>query len=162
MFLGPPMTQETAVKVPATALRLVAQLIDAGAVAVKGESAGVAHGLSRWRQLDRKARSTDLFGDRLALSRTCRMAFTKRPLASAKYYESVGFHLVGLPEVYVARTDEDERVAVAKMDAVADKLSQRKLGDVLRERGATISYESYYKSEDFKFNPYGIVYLTSP
>ncbi|MBB4273298.1 hypothetical protein GGE12_001052 [Rhizobium mongolense] len=52
--LGPGMTQVETVKVSMAALRLVERLIDAEAVAVKGESAGVAHGLCRWRELLRQ------------------------------------------------------------------------------------------------------------
>jgi hypothetical protein len=157
--LGPPMTQDAAVGVSATALRLIERLIEAGATAVKGESAGVAHGLARWRQLDLQARSAAKSDDHLALGRACRIAFAKRPLSSEKFLESVGFHLVGLPEVYVARTHGSARAAVAAMDAVADELKQRDLKDVLRDRRATLSFESDYKPGDFKFNPYGIVYL---
>jgi hypothetical protein len=157
--LGPPMAQDAAVGISAAALRLVESLIEAGAIAVKGESAGVAHGLTRWRQLGLQARSAAKSGDQLALGRTCRLAFAKRPLASDKYLESVGFHLVGLPEVYVPRTQGSERAAVAAMDAVADELMQRDLKDVVRDRKATLSFESDYKPTEFKFNPYGIVYL---
>jgi hypothetical protein len=157
--LGPPMTQDAAVGVSATALLLVERLIEAGATAVKGESAGIAHGVARWRQLNLQARSAAKSGDHLALGRTCRIAFAKRPLVSEKFFESVGFHLVGLPEVYVARSHGSDRAAVAAMDAVADELRERDLEDVLRDRRATISFESDYKSGDFKFNPYGVVYL---
>jgi hypothetical protein len=157
--LGPPMTQDAAVGVSATALLLVERLIEAGAIAVKGESAGVAHGLARWRQLDLQARSAAKSGDHLALGRACRIAFAKRPLVSEKFFESVGFHLVGLPEVYVARSHGSDRAAVAAMDAVADELRERDLKDVLRNRRATIAFESDYKPGDFKFNPYGIVHL---
>ena len=98
---------------------------------MKGESAEIAHGLARWRQLNLQARSVGKSGDHLALGRICRLAFAKRPLVSEKFFESVGFHLVGLPEVYVARTYGSDRAAVAAMDAVADELKQRDLKDVL-------------------------------
>ena len=157
--LGPPMTQHAAVGVSAAALRLVERLIEGGAIAVKGESAGVAHGLAQWRQLGLQARSAARSGDHPALGRTCRIAFAKRPLASNASFESVGFHLMGLPEVYVARAYGSDRAAVAAMDAVADELTQRELKDVLRDRKATLSFESDYETHDFKFNPYGIVRL---
>ena len=157
--LGPPMTQDAAVGVSASALRLVERLIEAGAVAVKGESAGVAHGLARWRALNLQAGNAAKADDHVALARTCRIAFAKRPLVSEKFFESVGFHLVGLPDVYVPIAHGSDRAAVAAMDALADELTRRDLEDVLRDRGATLSFESDYKPEEFKFNPYGIVYL---
>jgi hypothetical protein len=157
--LGPPMTADTSVTISTAALFLVDSLMTAGAVAVKGESAGVAHGLARWRQLAHLGGAALKSDDHAALSRVCRLAFAKRPLESEKYIESVGFHLVGLPEIYLAKIDEKEMDAVTVMDAVADELTEKTLEAVLRDRKATLSFASAYKTDDFKFNPYGIVYI---
>jgi hypothetical protein len=159
--LSPPMTSDIAVTVSAGALLLVDSLIKAGAIAVKGESAGVAHGLARWHELVLQGGQALKSDDDLALSRICRLAFAKRPLASEDYLESVGFHLVGLPEVYVPKSHGSEREAVAVMDAVADDIARRGLEPTLRDRGATLSFASTYAEDDFKFNPYGIVKLAS-
>lgn len=87
------------------------------------------------------------------------MALAKRPLASDKYFESVGFHLVGLPEVYVSKRLGSDRDAVAVIDKVADDMKQRDVQSVLRAYKATMSSKSDYKSGDLKFNPYGIVQI---
>jgi hypothetical protein len=157
--LSPPMTADTAVTISTAALFLVEAVITAGAVAVKGESAGVAHGLARWRELTMQCSRAVQAGDDFATSRACRLAFAKRPLESDKYVESVGFHLVGLPEVYVAKGLGTDRAKAAIMDAVADELTERKLDDVLRDRKARLSHTSTYAEDDFKFNPFGIVYI---
>lgn len=157
--LGPSMTQVETVKVSMVALRLVGRLIDAGAVAVKGESAGVAHGLDRWRELIRQGAEALKAGDLLAQQRVGRLAFAKRPLSARGYFESVGFHLVGLPEVYVPEPVGSERQAVATMDAVADEIAKRGLEPTLKIRHATLSFDSTYDVDEFKFNPYGIVRL---
>jgi hypothetical protein len=155
------MKPDTAVTISAGALLLVDSLIKAGTIAAKGESAGVAHGLARWRELVLQGASALKSDDDVALSRTCRLAFAKRPLASEDYLESVGFHLVGLPEVYVPKSHGSEREAVALMDAVADEITQRGLEPTLKERGASLSFASTYAEDDFKFNPFGIVRLAS-
>ena len=156
---GPPMTADSAVMVSTAALMLVVAAIKAGAVAVKGESAGIAHGLARWQQLAVQAGAALQSDDDQALRRICRLAFAKRPLSSEKYFESVGFHLVGLPDVYVAKSDGSDREAVALMDSVADDMARQKLGDVLLARKATLSRDQSYAADDFKFNPYGIVVI---
>ena len=155
--LGPRMTADNAVTVSAAALLLVEAAIEAGAVAAKGESAGVAHGLARWRDLIGQGRAALKSGDDTALSRVCRLAFAQRPLSAENYLESVGFHLVGLPEIYIAKAYGSEREAVAMMDSVADDLAKRKLDTVVRERRAKLSSTSSYREDDFKFNPYGIL-----
>lgn len=157
--LGPPMTQSNAVTVSTAALFLIDRMIDKGAVAVKGESAGIAHGLSRWKQLALQAASALKADDGPVQRRLGRLAFAKRPLSAKGYLESVGFHLVGLPEVYVPESQASEREAVATMDAVADEIADRGLDEVLRKRGANLSFESQYEEDEFKFNPYGTVRL---
>ena len=95
------------------------------------------------------------------MGRICRLAFAKRPLASDDYLESVGFHLAGLPDVYVPKSRRSEREAVALMDAVADEIARRGVEATLKSRRAKLSFEQDYAEDDFKFNPYGIVKLPS-
>lgn len=122
--VSPPMEQQQAVAYSAAALRIVEEMIVAGATAVKGESAGVARGLKRWLQLAGECKAAAKTNQGLALTaamgRTCRLAFAKRPLDGAAYNESVGFHLVGLPEIYVAKARGSDRDAVKIMDEIAD------------------------------------------
>lgn len=157
--LGPSMAQAETVTVSMLALRLVERLIGAGAVAVKGESAGIAHGLDRWRELIRQGAEAQKSADRLAEQRIGRLAFAKRPLSARGYLESVGFHLVGLPDVYVPDTEGSERQIVAIMDAVADEIAERGLEPTLKARQASHSFNSTYEVDEYKFNPYGIVRL---
>jgi len=155
--LGPSMARADTVEVSMTALRLVERLIEAGAVAVKGESAGIAHGLDRWRELIGQGVEAQNAGDPLAQQRVGRLAFAKRPLSARGYLESVGFHLVGLPEVYVPETAGSERQVVAIIDAVAGEIGKQGLDRTLKARGASLSFDSTYEMDEFKFNPYGIV-----
>ncbi|MCC8968270.1 hypothetical protein H8A95_39745 [Bradyrhizobium sp. Pear76] len=155
--LGPPMSADNAVMCSAGGLFLVDAVIKAGATAAKGESAGVAHGLARWGALAHEAAAALQSDDNIALRRACRLAFAKRPLAGATHLETVGFHLVGLPEVYVAKAYGSEREVVALMDEAGDRLAQCGLEAVLADRKAQLSYETSYEPDDFKFNPYGIV-----
>ncbi|MGR9354754.1 hypothetical protein [Rhizobium leguminosarum] len=157
--LGPSMEQGETVTVSMAALLLVERLIGAGAVAVKGESAGIAHGLDRWRELIRQGAAAVKAADSLAQQRIGRLAFAKRPLSARGYLESVGFHLVGLPEVYVPETAGNERQVVAIIDAVAEEIAGRGLDLTLKERHASLSFDSTYEVDEFKFNPYGIVRL---
>lgn len=158
-ILGPSMAQAETVKVSMLALRLVERLIGAGAVAVKGESAGIAHGLDRWRELIRQGAEAQKAADGLTQQRIGRLAFAKRPLSARGYLESVGFHLVGLPDVYVPDTAGSERQIVAIIDAVAEEIAGRGLDPTLKERRASLSFNSTYEVDEFKFNPYGIVRL---
>ncbi|MFX8637186.1 hypothetical protein ABTM28_20695, partial [Acinetobacter baumannii] len=81
----------------------------------------------------------------------------KRPLGGTAYHESVGFHLVGLPEIYVANARAGDRDAVTIMDEIADAMAEGGIEATLSERKLSLSRETNYAEDDFKFNPYGIV-----
>ncbi|MBR0824231.1 hypothetical protein JQ596_01690 [Bradyrhizobium manausense] len=159
--LSPRMDRDKVVAYSAAALRIVEEMIEAGATAVKGESAGVAHGLERWRSLGDQARkgaqTSQGLGMTLAVAKACRLAFAKRPLAGDRYYETVGYHFVGLPEVYVAKSRGNEWSAVMLMEEIANAMAEHGIDATLRDRKLTLSREQDYAENDFKFNPYGIV-----
>jgi hypothetical protein len=159
--LSPPMTQDNAVTISATALLVVDRLTKAGATAIKGESAGVAHGLARWNELVLQSAAALKSNDDIGLRRICRLAFAKRPLAGDVYLESVGYHLVGLPEVYIPKSRGTDREGSALMDTVADEIARNGLAPTLKARSASLSFKTDYAEDDFKFNPYGIVKLRS-
>jgi len=159
--LSPPMEQQKTVAYSAAALRIVEEMIEAGATAVKGESAGVAHGLDRWRQLAGQARKGASTGQdlavTLAVAKACRLAFAKRPLGGDRYNETVGYHLVGLPEIYVAKSRGNEWAAVMLMEELANAMAERGIEATLRDHKLTLTQEQDYAEDDFKFNPYGII-----
>lgn len=64
-----------------------------------------------------------------------------------------------MPEVYVAKTLGTDLEKAAMMDTIADEMKQRGVQAVVRDRKATLSFESRYREDDFKFDPYGIVYI---
>lgn len=159
--LGPPMDQQKTVAHSAAALRIVEEMIKAGATAVKGESAGVAHGLERWQNLAVQARKGATTGQGLAvtsaLAKSCRLAFAKRPIGGERYNETVGYHLAGLPEIYVAKSRGGDWDAVMLMEEVANEMAERGIEATLKARKLAVSHQTKYREDDFKFNPYGIV-----
>jgi hypothetical protein len=159
--LSPPMTVATSLNVSADALALVAHMFERGvAVAVKGESAGIAHGVWRWQDLAERAAIARKNADLIELRRQCRLAFAKRPLEDTGL-KTVGFHLVGLPEVWVPYTSKAANVysVVEFIDKFADEMAMSGVDAAMKTHGAKESFISCYEEDDFKFNPYGTVLL---
>lgn len=165
--LGPSMDAENAVTTSATALQFVQHMLDHGAIAVKGESAGVAHGARRWKELFEQSRGDAASGDLLALARTCRLAFARRPIGDdANGMASVGFHLVGLPDVEVGFIRKDENLPstnpeqlkiAALMDDIADQMARDGVEVTVKAHHATLSNDMRYEDDSYKFNPFGVV-----
>jgi hypothetical protein len=157
-LLGPSMTAETSVATSTKALMLVQYMLDHGAVAAKGESAGVAHGARRWKELFGQARTAAASGDLLTLARTCRFAFSRRPIGDdVEGMASVGFHLVGLPDVQQPSTNAEQLKIAALIDDVADQITREGIETALADRRAALSNDTRYEENEYKFNPFGVV-----
>jgi hypothetical protein len=90
-------TAQEGPSVAASFLRLLGELLEAGAVAAKCESSGIAHGRARWLELAREAK-----GDRSwsALLR----AYVQLPIQDGDDYYSCGLHLLGKPDLIVSNS----------------------------------------------------------
>jgi len=163
--LGPPMSAEVAVATSARALVFVQYMLDHGAIAVKGETAGVAHGIRRWKELSGQARRAADSQDLLTLAKTCRLAFARRPIGDdTEGMASVGNHLVGLPDVHVTfirkddqqpSTNAEQLEIAALIDDIGDQMARDGVDATLAARRAALSDDSRYDEDEYKFNPFG-------
>lgn len=98
-------TPQEAAAVGRRALRFGVQLLDAGAFAIKCESAGIAHAAARWRELAQRVEAG--FGGDDALSddawAALYEAFVQLPIGDERSeYYSCGMHLLGHPDLVVS------------------------------------------------------------
>jgi hypothetical protein len=96
--LSPPMPAEQAIEVSTQALAVVGSLFENGALAVKNDSSGVAHGAARWRELATRAAGGDAGRQRSALYQ----AWVRRPIEGDGELYSCGMHLLGLRDGAIA------------------------------------------------------------
>lgn len=173
-ILSPPLPKANAVKISGRTLLLAAALLRAGAVAVKGESAGIAHGRERWLELASEYTHSTQQNDSHAAGAVLHQSWVRRPLLdddSAVYY-SCGMHLLGEPDVEYP-TGGEVGEALRWLDLmglylVADRPT-RALKDGEGFRLATSGPRRLmrfvpcqrYATDDFFFNPYGYVRLVS-
>lgn len=171
--LGPPMVVEKTIAISATALRFVEFMLDGGAVAAKGESAGVAHGVDRWKELAGQAHDAAISNNFLLLASTCRLAFARRPIGDptiGESMETVGFHLIGLPDLVIDEvklanpkiyTNGDQIEIADFMDAIALKMTESGAGETITHGNYRLSDDERYENDSYKFNPFGIVTIKS-
>lgn len=171
--LGPHVIGEKLVAVSATTLRFVQFMLDRGALAAKGESAGVAHGRNRWMELAGQAQAATTSNDTLAIASACRLAFTRRPIGdptAGQSMETVGFHLVGLPDIVIEDvklanprlyTNGDQIEIASFIDAIATRMTENGIVDTIARDKYSLSDDERYEDDSYKFNPFGIVTIKS-
>lgn len=150
-------------------LRLGRRLLEAGAVAMKCESSGIAHGRERWLELAHDAKGE-------SRCRALFRAFVQLPIAAGDDYYTCGLHLLGLPDLIVSDTilrqvygPTDDRVwnAIALFRVFAEYLltecdeSRFHSGHTFSLGPASPRFRilwedcTGYAEDDFLFNPFG-------
>jgi hypothetical protein len=139
-------------------LELGARLLQSGGVAMKCESAGIAHGRARWLALAKDESNEALFH-----------AFVRYPIGGEEDFYSCGLHLLGRPDLIVSRVavEENPMVAVNLFQTFALYLltecppNRFASGHTFRcDQGSpdyVVRWEPChgYAEDDFFFNPFG-------
>jgi hypothetical protein len=94
-LLSPNFTAEDGPNVGRRFLCLGRRLLEAGALAMKCESSGIAHGRARWHELARDAEGADSW---TALVR----GYVQLPIWNGEDYHTCGLHLLGQPDLIVS------------------------------------------------------------
>ncbi|MGO4569662.1 hypothetical protein AB4Z52_32625, partial [Rhizobium sp. 2YAF20] len=97
----------------------------------------------------------------------CRFAFSRRPIGDdVEGMVSVGFHLVGLPDVLITiprkddqqpSTNAEQLEIAALIDDIADQIAREGIETALADRHAALSNDTRYEEDEYKFNPFGVV-----
>ena len=160
--LSPPVAAERAQAISQRTLAVAAALLEAGALAVKGESSGIAHGAARWRELAARSTSSDKLEQASALHR----AWVRRPLGDDGLLYTCGMHLLGARDIEV-RESEEVHDDIGWLDLLALYLLAELPERGIREGEGFRQAEggerrilhgvpcTRYPSDDFFFNPYG-------
>ena len=167
-LLSPPIRAQDAESISGRALQLIATLLNNGGLAAKSESAGLAHGRSRWVDLSRKYSDATSIGDLHAASATLYWTWVQRAIhdeSTATLY-SVGMHLLGHRDTEVEDSLElstaIEWIDLMGLYLLADKPTR----PVADGNGFRLSEDGprriirqaacyRYEDDDFFYNPYG-------
>lgn len=160
--LSPPIERDNAIAVSQQTLALVAGAFACGALAVKGESSGIAHGKQRWLELYERSQHPE--SQMSSLYR----AWVRLPISDETRLYSVGMHLIGMKDAEI----EDSESAIEDLDMFLLYLVVDGAEPTISD-GHTFSKDSEstvytinsidcarYESDDFFYNPYGVWTLT--
>jgi hypothetical protein len=170
--LSPPCREKASLEVSRRALRLVGALLEAGGVAAKGESSGIAHGRDRWLELCADATGAASEGDHHRARAALYWACVRRPIQDDDdgVYYSCGMHLLGQRDVEIEST-LDVASAVEWIDLlglylVADQPTRPvrdgdgfRLRDEGPRRVMRLRPCARYDDDEFFYSPYGYIRL---
>jgi hypothetical protein len=159
---------EDAQDVSVRALALVQALLDGGATAIKNDSAGIAHGVARWRSLAARAAAASARSANENLERASALygAWVRRPIRDGTLLYSCGMQLLGERDIEIPAspqlsTDLDWMDLLA-LYLLAEKPSRGLTsGEGFRQRPdgerRVLHLRSCerYQPDNFSYNPYG-------
>lgn len=165
-LLSPRIEVARSLELAELSLRLVAECFARGAVAVKTESVGLAHGKQRWLELASDLARAKAEGDDHAARAALYFAWVQRPIRDGDLQYSVGMHLLGQPDTEIdaelGYTEACEWIDLMGLYLVADQPDRPvKSGEGFRlaEDGPRRIIEKHpcrrYESDDFFHNPFG-------
>lgn len=169
-ILSPPMPKEQAVAISGKMLILIEALFNDGAIAVKAESAGIAHGRERWQRLAKEYRAAVDQGDEHAACSKLFFTWVRRPLEDEDLYHTCGMHLLGERDIEI-ETSLELSTALKWIDLLGLYLAaDRPTRPILDGAGFRLENPGprrlmrlhdceRYASDDFFFNPYGYIRL---
>lgn len=170
--LSPPIQKELAGDISGLALSLTATLLQRGGVAAKSESAGIAHGRTRWLKLAEKFGRAREKGDRHTKGTTLYWAWVRRPMIDENetVYYSCGMHLLGERDVEIESslelTDALQWMDLLGLYLAGDRPTRPlkdgegfRLKDESPRRIIRIRPCKRYEKDEFMFNPYGYIRL---
>jgi hypothetical protein len=169
-ILSPHLTSSDAPSASARFLRLGQRLLEAGALAIKCESSGIAHGRARWLELARESEGADPWS---ALFR----GYVQLPIQNDDNYYTCGLHLLGQPDLIASSAVLSEAfgpkenqawTAVGLFRVFAHYLlaectpGQFASGHTFSMDGESPRFRvlreecTEYEEDDFFFNPFGL------
>ena len=161
--LSPPMRRGDSLIIAQKMLSFVAKAFQIGALAIKGESSGIAHGKKRWIELFEQSKNS-----KAQLSSLYR-AWVRLPISDESKFYSVGMHLIGMRDAEIeisncAIDDLDAFLLYLVVDRAESKLSN---GQTFSKDNDSTVYKingifcDRYEVDDYFYNPYGLWALTS-
>jgi hypothetical protein len=160
-ILSPPIDREKSVQIAVQAMVMMSNMLRAGkAVALKHDTAGLAHGKTRWLEILDKARASkgqDVFAPMIE-------ATVRRPIADKQALYSCGAQLLGVRDVEIVG-EKDERKAAQMIDQLinaqlragynAPAPEAMRLGMSGKAATIAVTRTKRYEEDDFFYNPYG-------
>jgi hypothetical protein len=160
--MSTPVLAQRAESMSATALQVIAALLNAGGSAAKAESAGIAHSRQEWLRLAQALTGAS----EIATQAIVRDAFVRQPLLDSDddAYYSCGMHLLGHRDVEMP-AELDALVAVDWFRAATAVILRQTSDASLQDQAVSLDEEqrfltdggpcSRYQQDDFFYNPYG-------
>lgn len=138
-------------------LRVIQFLIDNGSIAIKIEGSDMVYSLDLWKKIVQEGIELQQAANWQNLFRLCSFAFIRRGIEGSYCYETIGYHFLGLPEIYFPKESVDNAEILGLTERFAEEVWQQGMDDIQEIYGAEWDEDFTYTEDDLKYNPFGIL-----
>ena len=141
-------------------LRLIRSLLINGVLAAMVEGSKSTFSGKVWSELAQEADDAEEHGDRERLSKLLAFALVRRGVAGDYYYETLGYHFLGLPEIYIPLASIEASEVFELTEQVTEDILTFGIEHILEEYRAEWEEDLTFSESEVEYNPYGVIYLT--
>lgn len=149
--------QDDSLNLTVNVLRVIQFILENGGVAIKIEGSDMVYSADLWKKIVQEGIELHQAADWQSLFKLCSFAFVRRGIESSYCYETIGYHFLGLPEIYFPKESVDTAEILGRTEQFAEEIWQHGFNYAEEVRGAEWDEDLTYTEDDLKYNPFGIL-----
>lgn len=140
-------------------LRVIQFLLENGSAAIKIEGSDMVYSLDLWEKFVQDGIEFQQAADWRSFFQLCSFAFVRRGIESSYCYETVGYHFVGLPEIFLFKESVDVAEILELTERFAEEIWQYGPDYAQEMHGAEWDEDFTYMEDDLRYNPFGVLFF---
>lgn len=138
-------------------LRVIQFILENGGTAVKIEGSDMVYSSDLWKKMVQEGIELQQAADWQSLFQLCSFSFVRRGIESSYCYETIGYHFLGLPEIYLPKESVDAAEILGMTEKFAEEIWQHGFNYAEEVHGAEWDEDFTYTEDDLKYNRFGIL-----
>lgn len=139
------------------ALQVISYMLENGAVAAMILGSNMVYSPDAWKQIACEASELEAQGSRRQLFHLCSFACVRRGIESDYCYETIGYHFLGLPEIYIPMESADALEILSKTEQLAEEIWERGIETAQETHLAEWTEDIIHTEDDCGYNHFGIL-----
>lgn len=149
--------QDDSLNLTVNVLRVIQFIFENGGIAIKIEGSDMVYSSDLWGKIVQEGIELHQAANWKNLFQLCSFAFVRRGIEGSYCYETIGYHFLGLPEIYFPKESVDTAEILGRTEQFAEEIWQHGCNYAEEVHGAEWDEDFNYTEDDLKYNPFGIL-----